>query len=206
MREGVAHGRLAQELAPREPGQRPAVLTDAQAARRHRLRALERYEAILAKNPGQRAALFEAAVQYERLGRLDRAKPLFRRLLARDTLHATAMNYLAYTLLEQDTVTPAEMDEAAALLTRALALDPENGAYRDSWGWWHYRRGAYDSALVWLEAAHEAVPGDATILEHLVLTLHALDRRADACATLRRLHALNPRHGVTLHCPTGEAP
>src|SRR5690606_18947535 len=103
--------------------------------------------------------------------------------------------------LEQDTIPPAERDEAAALLRRALALDPENGAYRDSWGWWHYRTGAYDSAAVWLTAAQEAVPDDPTILEHLVLTLHALGRRDEACVTLRRLQAVHPRHGLTLHCP-----
>jgi hypothetical protein len=79
---------------------------------------------------------------------------------------------------------------------------PENGAYRDSKGWWHYRGGEFDSARVWLRAATEAIPGDPTILGHLVLALHALDRRDEACDAWRRLQRLDPGHaGLYLHCP-----
>lgn len=202
--EGLAHGRLAQELATRAPGQRPARLTDTALERRHRREALARYETILARNSGQRAALFEAGVQYERLGELERAKPLFRRLVVRDTTHATAMNYLAYSLLEQDSLGTDEKEESLALLGRALALDPENGAFRDSKGWWHYRAGEYDSAVTWLEAAHEAVPGDPAILDHLVQAYHAAGRRDEACAALRRLEVIHPRHGLTLQCPVAK--
>lgn len=203
--EGLAQGRLAQELSPREAGQRAAVFTDTARARRHRREALARYEAILVKNSGQRAALFEAGVQHERLGELERAKPLFRRLIARDTLHATAMNYFAYSLLEQDSLSADEKSESASLLGRALALDPENGAFRDSKGWWHFRAGEYDSAVAWLEAAHEAVPDDPAILDHLVQAYHAIGQRDEACAAWHRLHALTGRrivrHDVTLRCP-----
>jgi tetratricopeptide (TPR) repeat protein len=204
--EGVAHAQLAGALEPREPGDRPAVLTDTLAARRHRRLALQRFEAILARNSGHRAALFEAGSQRERLGDRAGAKALLRRLVERDTLHALAMNYLAYTIVEQDSIPPAEMTEAGLLLDRSLALEPENGAFRDSKGWWYYRGGDQDSARAWLERAADAMPADPAVLDHLLQAYYALDARADACAVLRRLRRLNPAHSYFLHCPVDEKP
>jgi tetratricopeptide (TPR) repeat protein len=199
--EGLAQGRLARDLLPRGAWERPSVFSDSIAARRHRRQALDRFEAILAKNSGHRAALFEAGAHLERLGERERAKALLRRLIERDTLHALAMNYLAYTIVEQDSIAPGELKEAGARLDRALSLDPENGAYLDSKGWWHYRAGAFDSARVWLERAADAVPDDPAVLDHLVQAWHALDRRDEACTALRRLRQLDPAHGFFLHCP-----
>jgi len=214
--EGLAHARLGQELAPREPGQRPSVHSDSVLARRHRLEALRRYEAILAKNSAHRAALFEAGALSERLGDHARALAHLRRLVARDTLHATGMNYLAYTLIERDTVTAADLAESDTLLTRALALDPENGAFLDSRGWWHFRNaqsgavGGYDSAVVWLQAAADAVPDDPAVLDHLAQAQAASGQGSAACETRVRLLAVAPsfpgaREGVKACRSTGEA-
>ncbi len=198
--EGLAHARLAQDLLPREPGQRPAVYSDSSAARRHRLIALGRYEAILSKNSGHRAALFEAGALSERLGDFERSKSLLRRLVARDTLHATAMNYLAYTIIEQDSITPLEREESRQMLTRALKLDPENGAFMDSWGWWHFKNGEPDSALVWLNAAYEAVPGDPAVLDHILQAQIVAGQPTEACQTARRLQAIDPRYPANKVC------
>ncbi len=206
--EGAAHGRLARELEPRGAWERAAVFSDSAAARRHRREAVSRYESVLALNSGDPVALFEAGAHLERLGEIGRAKAFLRKLVARDTAHAMAMNYLAYTLIEQDTVSPGEMKESRALLARALALSPENGAYLDSKGWWHHRAGEHDSAVAWLEAAADAMPGDPEVLEHLALARHAAGDRAGACAAWRRLRALDPARPVFLHCPapaTGKA-
>jgi tetratricopeptide (TPR) repeat protein len=207
MLEGAAQGRLARELEPRGAWERPSVYSDSVAARRHRLEAVARFEKVIARNSGQRAALFEAAAHLERLGERERAKELLRRLIAKDTANALAMNYLAYTLIEQDTVTDAEREESGRLLARALELAPENGAYRDSKGWWYYRAGEYDSAYTWLTAATEAIPGDPSILEHMVLVLHALGRRPEACEAWHKLQRLDPGHaGLFLHCPEEPKP
>jgi Flp pilus assembly protein TadD len=203
--EGLAHGMLARNLEPRGAWERPSVFSDSAASRRHRRLSLARFEAILAKNSGHRAALFEAGALLERLGERERSKALFRRLIERDTANALAMNYLAYTIVEQDTIAPAEFAESGRLLDRAVALDPENGAYRDSKGWWHYRGGAFDSARVWLESAIDAVPDDPAVLDHLAQALYALDEREEACAVWRRLMALDPARRFYLHCPAREA-
>lgn len=205
--EAAAHGRLARELEPRGAWERAAVFSDPGAARRHRREAVARYDSVLALSSGDATALFEAGAHLERLGETGRSMGLLRRLVARDTSHTMAMNYLAYTLIERDSVTAEEMKEARALLARAVALSPENGAYLDSKGWWHYRAGEYDSAVVWLEAAADAVPGDPEVLAHLALARHAAGDRAGACAVWRRLRTIDPGRAIFLHCPAiPEAP
>jgi tetratricopeptide (TPR) repeat protein len=76
-------------------------------------------------------------------------------------------------LVENLPVTAAELAEAGVLLDRALALEPENGAYLDSKGWWHYRAGALDSARAYLESALESIPSDPAIRDHLEEVLRA---------------------------------
>ena len=60
-----------------------------------------------------------------------------RGLLARIT------NYLGYMWVEQD----MNLDEAGELILRANALDPDNGAYVDSLGWFHFQKKEYKKAL-----------------------------------------------------------
>lgn len=202
--EGLAHARLARDLSPRGGWERPSVFADSAAARRERRMALERFEAVLARNSGQRTGLFEAGALREQLGDRAGAKSLLRDLVARDTLHALGMNYLAYTIVEQDTTPATELAEAGALLDRALALDPENGAYLDSKGWWFFKTGANDSARVFLERAAFAMPGDPAVLDHLVKVMIAQDDRHAACILWRRLRAIDPKHAVLLQCPVSD--
>jgi tetratricopeptide (TPR) repeat protein len=195
--EGLAHARLARELEPRGVWERASVFSDSAAARRERENALTRFDAVLARNSGHRAALFEAGTLRERLGDRARAKERLRDLVARDSSHALAMNYLAYTLIEEvgdgrDSTSRAALTEAGTLLERALNLDPENGAFLDSKGWWYFRAGEHDSARIWLERAADAIPGDPAVLEHLAQAYDALDRRDDACIVVRQVRTLDP--------------
>jgi tetratricopeptide (TPR) repeat protein len=178
--EAFARGQLARLLEPRAPGERRAVLTDTAAARRHRLEAIGLFQRLVEiqgegrlEAPGNRAARFELASHLERLGERARAEDLLRALVRQDTANALAMNYLGYMLVEHLPVTSAELAEAGSLLDRALALEPENGAYLDSKGWWHYRAGSLDSARAYLENALESIPSDPAIRGHLEEVLRA---------------------------------
>jgi tetratricopeptide (TPR) repeat protein len=74
-----------------------------------------------------------------------------------------ALNYLAYTWAEQG----VKLDRALDYVQRALAHEPENGAYLDTLGWVYYRQARYDDALEYLVRAGEAMPDDPVITEHL---------------------------------------
>jgi tetratricopeptide (TPR) repeat protein len=213
MLEGFAHGQLARMLDPREPWERRAVFSDTILARRHRRMAIERFEhatrdvpgssdsnAILPNAPGRRAALFELASHLERLGERPRAREVLRRLIRQDSSQAMALNYLGYLLVENAPVDSAALAEAGDLLDRAVNIEPENGAYLDSKGWWFYRRGDLDSARVLLDRAAHAIPSDPSILLHQVDVFQALGRPADACAAWREIVRRDPRRQAPAEC------
>ena len=159
---GLVRVILARLLEPRETPDSTARL-DSALARTQRREAAFLFGAALKESPGNRMVLFELGTDLERLGLRDSAMGVFRRLLTIDTLNAVAMNYLGYMLVEDN----RDLVYAGALLDRALALDPENPAYLDSKGWWHYRMGNFPAAEVELKKALERMPRDPTVREHL---------------------------------------
>ena len=73
------------------------------------------------------------------------------------------LNYLAYSWVDQN----INIDEAFAMLKRAVEISPRDGMIIDSLGWAHYRLGHYDEAVQELEKAIELKPGDPVINDHL---------------------------------------
>ncbi len=74
-----------------------------------------------------------------------------------------ALNYLGYMLADRDT----RLEEALGYIRRAVALDPQNGAYLDSLGWAYYKMGNYDLAEENLRRASERINNDPTVHDHL---------------------------------------
>ena len=77
--------------------------------------------------------------------------------------HAPTLNYLGYMWAEDG----ENLGEALELILRAVALDPDNGAYVDSLGWAYYQLGRFEEARGHLEWAARLIPSDPTIHEHL---------------------------------------
>ena len=74
-----------------------------------------------------------------------------------------ALNYLGYMLADRGT----RLDEALGYIRRAVALDPQNGAYLDSLGWVYFKMGNYDLAEENLRRASERIGNDPTVHGHL---------------------------------------
>jgi len=91
------------------------------------------------------------------------------------------LNYLGYTYAEQG----IKLNEAEALIRRALAISPHDGFYVDSLGWVYYRRGDYDKAIEYLERAVALAADDPTIAEHLGDAYHQAGRNTDALRIYR---------------------
>ncbi len=74
-------------------------------------------------------------------------------------------NDLGYLYADQG----KNLEQAESMIRKALAAEPENGAYLDSLGWVLYKRGKYEEALPYLEKAVKNSPGagDETLWEHL---------------------------------------
>jgi tetratricopeptide (TPR) repeat protein len=129
--------------------------------------------------PDRIQLLFWLGAAYERTASLDEAESAFRRLLQIDAEFAPALNYLGYMWADQG----RNLEEALDLVRRAVALEPDNGAYVDSLGWALFRLRRYEEARAVLERAARLVPGDAVISEHLGDLYLAVGRPAEA-----RLH------------------
>lgn len=103
---------------------------------------------------------------------------------------ANRLNYLGYMWVDLG----QQLDKAAELIERAVALEPENPAFLDSLGWLYHKQGKHQEALEELQRAEallkELQPEDAEILEHIAQVQVALGQRDDAIKTLERAAAL----------------
>lgn len=126
--------------------------------------------------PFQRGALLEQRRDFAG------AETAFRLVLERDPLHAGALNYLGYMLADRG----QRLDEAVSLVERALAIDPDNGAYLDSLGWAYFRQQKFDKAEPLLRRAAEQSPANSVIQDHFGDLLWAMGKRREAAEAWRR--------------------
>ncbi len=120
------------------------------------------YHKSLKNDPVNLATLEALAHLCERTGEKGEAVETFERIIAVDSVNATALNYVGYWYADRN----EKLDYALELIDRALEQEPDNGYFIDSRGWAFYRMGRYEQALEDLERAAELVE-DAVIFEHL---------------------------------------
>ena len=85
------------------------------------------------------------------------------------------------------------LDEAGELIRRALDLDPDNGAYMDSLGWFYFKKNDFEKALAGLLKAVEAIkPEDAVVYDHVADTYQKLGNSAQAIIYWQKASALDP--------------
>lgn len=142
---------------------------------------------------------YQYGITLERLQRYEDAARLLEKsitLTPREEAQSAAntMNFLGYMWLEQNT----RLDKAGELISKANELLPNQPAYIDSLGWFHYRKGDFKEALRELKRAEVLIreseqgmqPEDAEILEHIGLTHLALGDKASALAYLTEANNL----------------
>jgi tetratricopeptide (TPR) repeat protein len=137
---------------------------------------------VAARVPDDLGVLFQYGAMLERQSLHADAERVFRQVLARDPEHGPALNSLGYTLAERG----IRLDESVALLTRAVALDPYNGAYLDSLGWAYFKLNQLDLAEPNLRAAAAQLPTDSVVQDHWGDLLAKRGRDAEAVEAWRR--------------------
>ncbi len=125
--------------------------------------ALDKAEQLSTKEEEKEYIWFLRGSTYERQKRYPDAEEQFKKVLAGDPEHASALNYLGYMLADQNT----QLEEALAYIKRAVDLDPANGAYLDSLGWAYFRMGKYELAEQNLVKASQKINTDPTVHDHL---------------------------------------
>jgi len=157
-------------------------------------------EAMLRGGKEDGETLYNIGVLYGEARELDAALAAMDRVLALDPEHAGALNFIGYSWVERG----ERLDEAEALIERALAQKPGDGFISDSLGWLYYQRSLaatdpkqaarwLDQARATLERAHEVSGGDPVISEHLGDVYLALGQKRTALAKYEQAVKQGPR-------------
>ncbi|RLA64013.1 MAG: hypothetical protein DRQ88_01175 [Epsilonproteobacteria bacterium] len=104
--------------------------------------------------------------------RFEEAREILEGILAKNPNNPHALNFLAYSYIEKD----IELDEALRLLKKAVSLKPNDGYIRDSLGWYYYKMGDLQKALVELKKAWQREKSDVVITKHLAIIYQDLKR------------------------------
>ena len=160
---------------------------DKLVAEAHLLREIERwaeayevFERAVARWPDDVGLLYEQSMMAEKLDRLEEMERLLRRVMQIDPKHAHAHNALGYSLADRG----LRLDEARALIVRALELMPGDPFITDSLGWVEFRQGNLEEARRLLQQAWAGRP-DAEIGAHLGEVLWVMGRRDEALGIWR---------------------
>lgn len=148
------------------------------------------FDVLSAFNVGARADIdvsYEQAMLAEKLGDLAGMEKLLRTIIAVKPDYSAAYNALGYSLAERN----VRLQEAKALIQKAVELAPNDPFIADSLGWVEFRLGNKSDAARILEAAFRARP-DAEIATHLGEVLWTMGERERALEFLKQAKQLSP--------------
>ena len=125
-------------------------------------KAEQALEEAAAKWPGNIDVLYSLGVIMDKQGNSDRAAELMEKIISIDPEHAEALNFLGYTLADQN----RDLERALVMVRKALELKPGSGYITDSLAWVHYRMGNLQKAWEEIQKAVQLMPKDPIIWEH----------------------------------------
>jgi len=132
--------------------------------------------AAIQKFPKEEQVYFLQGSLYEKQKKYDDAEKAFRRALEFQKDDPAVLNYLGYMFAARGT----HLDEAEAMVSKAVQADPTNGAYLDSLGWVYFKQNKLDLAEEYLKKAAIFVITDPDIHDHLAELYFKTKRYDDA--------------------------
>ena len=126
-------------------------------------KSIDMYKSLLEESGKNIDLNYNIAIVYDAMENYDLAEKHLQRLIVLKPDEPDAYNYLGYILVEQN----RDLDKATDLIEKAIAINPNDGTYRDSLGWAYFKLGKLDEAVTELERAVELIPDGSEIHEHL---------------------------------------
>lgn len=153
------------------------ILTEAQILRdsNRQQEALTLLKAGAKRYPQNTDLLYEYALAAEKTNQLDLMESLLKKVIEIAPNNQHAYNALGYSFADRN----VRLQEAHALIEKALSLAPEDPFIMDSMGWVQYRMGKLKEAESLLRRAYELRP-DAEIAVHLGEVLWVKGQKEDA--------------------------
>ena len=155
-------------------------------------KAVQAFTKILTVDDAYVPALSGIGMAYQMQDDVKRAETYLRRAIELSTEEELpdAYNALGYLYAEQG----INLDEAAALVRRALKSVPKSGAYLDSLGLIYLKQGKLDAAIENLEQALRYLPDTPEILLHLADAYLGKGLKKKALQTLEHAVLLEPNN------------
>lgn len=136
---------------------------------------------------------FQVGAAFERKGDHAQAAKYFEKCLALAPDFPEALNYLGYMWAEQG----EHLDQARAMIERALKAEPQSAAYLDSMGWVLYKLKQPKEALDYiLKAVAVSEEPDATLYDHLGDIYAALNETNKAREAWQKSVSIEPNEQV----------
>jgi tetratricopeptide (TPR) repeat protein len=158
------------QIVARAPQDSNAIsaLADALRAGKQYAAAAEAYTTALAllggdTQEGNWRYYYTRGVTYDQNKQWDKAEADFKTALKLSPDQADVLNYLGYSWVDRG----VHLDEALAMIKRAVDANPNDGYYVDSLGWAYYKLGRIDDAVKSMEQAVQLLPDDPEINGHL---------------------------------------
>ena len=146
-------------------------------------------ENALKRFPGNADLLYDHALAAEKLGRLDVMEASLRQVIAAAPDNHHAYNALGYSLAERN----VRLDEAYALIDKALQMAPTDPFIMDSMGWVQFRLGHLDLAEELLRRAY-GLRSDPEIAVHLGEVLWTKGDKGGAHKLWQEAHSKDPKN------------
>lgn len=143
-------------------------------------KAYEAQSRATALAPQDNDLAYDRAMLAEKAGRTDEMERLLREIIARKPDYHHALNALGFSMADRG----VRLQEAKALINKALEYAPEDPFITDSLGWVEFRLGNTQEALRLLETAFQKQP-NAEVAAHLGEVLWTLGERERALAVWR---------------------
>jgi Flp pilus assembly protein TadD len=184
--------KIARETVATAPESREAAITLADLLRADEeyadsISILDRLIAAKDQGPDWRL-LYMRAASLEESGRwADSERDLSAALKLRPD-EPELLNFLGYSWIDRG----INLQQALAMVQKAVDQDPQNGAMLDSLGWGYYRLGNYKTAVEKLEAAVILDAADPDVNNHLGDAYWRVGRRTEAQFQWNRVLTLDP--------------
>jgi tetratricopeptide (TPR) repeat protein len=156
--------------------------------------ALQVLNQALLETPNSISLRYERAMLNEQLNNLVSMEQDLRTIIATEPDNTAALNALGYTLANRTT----RYGEALDLISRALALKPDEPAILDSMGWVMFRTEQYAASVNYLTRAYNRFP-DAEVASHLGEVLWAQGKTEAAIVVWQGALLREPNHPVLLN-------
>jgi tetratricopeptide (TPR) repeat protein len=137
---------------------------------------------------------YARGICHESLDDFDASEADFRQALVLNPDQPQVLNNLGYSLVEQR----RNLDEALAMIERAVEGQPDSGYIVDSLGWVFYRLGRFEEAVEPMERAVALLPNDPIVNDHLGDVYWMVGRHREARFQWERALSFEPEEAEAL--------